>query len=81
MRMHLLLIIGAAAAVAVLTAGGFVGGPLATLLLIGLLLLCPLMMLGVHGGGRDNGRQRSGDDHGHAPAGSGLPRHGPRQGR
>lgn len=61
MKGHHLLMIGAAIVLIVLTSTGVVGGPLATLLLVGLLLLCPLMMLGMHGG--------SGQGHGgeHAP--------------
>jgi formate hydrogenlyase subunit 4 len=63
MKMHHLLMIGAALVLIVLTGTGAVGGPLGTLLLVGLLLLCPLMMLGMHGGGREQGGE-------HAPAGS-----------
>jgi Protein of unknown function (DUF2933) len=59
--------IGAALALIVVTGTGIVGGPLGTLLLIGLLLLCPLMMLGMHGGG---GRPHG---HEHAPGLSGPP--------
>jgi hypothetical protein len=40
--------------IAVVAVAGF-GVPLATLLIIGLVLCCPLMMLGMHGGGRDHG--------------------------
>jgi hypothetical protein len=57
MKMHHLLMIGAALVLIVLTGTGVVGGPLGTLLLIGLLLLCPLMMLGMHGGGRRPGAE------------------------
>lgn len=39
--------IGAAVALVVVTGVGVVCGPLATLLLVGLLLLCPLMVLGM----------------------------------
>ncbi len=48
--MHHLVMIGAAVVLIALATSGLVGTPLATLLLVGLLLLCPLMMLGMHGG-------------------------------
>lgn len=54
MKMHYLLMIGAAVVLIALVAAGFYGTPLATLFLIGLLLLCPLMMLGMHGRGHDH---------------------------
>ena len=62
MKMHHLLMIGAVVAGAALTAAGFVTGPLATLLLVGLLLLCPLMMLGMHRDGHDQARQGTDQD-------------------
>jgi len=40
--------------IAVVAVVGF-GIPLGTLLIIGLVLCCPLMMLGMHGGGHDHG--------------------------
>ena len=40
--------------IAVVAMVGF-GVPLGTLLIIGLALCCPLMMLGMHGGGHDHG--------------------------
>ena len=43
-----------AAVVALVAVVGF-GVPLGTLLIIGLVLCCPLMMLGMHGGGHDHG--------------------------
>jgi hypothetical protein len=43
-----------AAVIAVVAVEGF-GVPLATLLIIGLILCCPLMMLGMHGSGHDHG--------------------------
>ena len=43
-----------ATVIAVVAMVGF-GVPLGTLLIIGLLLCCPLMMLGMHGGGHDKG--------------------------
>jgi hypothetical protein len=52
MKAHHVMMIGAAVVLIVLTGAGVVGGPLATLLLLGLLLLCPLMMLGMHGDAR-----------------------------
>ena len=61
MRMHHLLMIGAALVLIVLTAAGVVGAPLVTLLLIGLLLLCPLMMLGMHAGVREHGGEQAPD--------------------
>lgn len=39
----------------VVTGAGFVGGPLGTLLVVGILLLCPLLMLGMQHGGRSRG--------------------------
>lgn len=63
MKLHHLLMIGAGLALVVLTVTGAVGGPLGTLLLVGLLLLCPLMMLGMHGGASHD---QSGE---HPPAG------------
>jgi hypothetical protein len=66
MRMHHLLMIGTVLVLIVLTSTGVVGGPLGTLLLVGLLLLCPLMMLGVHGDGRPHGD-------GHTSGASDLP--------
>jgi hypothetical protein len=71
MKTHHLLMIGAALVLIILTGTGAVGGPLATLLLVGLLLLCPLMMLGMHGGGREHGGEQ-------VPAGS--ERRPPREG-
>jgi hypothetical protein len=44
----------AAVVIAVIAVVGF-GVPLGTLLIIGLVLCCPLMMLGMHGGGHDHG--------------------------
>ena len=43
-----------AAVIAVVAMAGF-GVPFGTLLIIGLFLCCPLMMLGMHGGGRRGG--------------------------
>jgi len=43
-----------AAVIAVVAVVGF-GVPLGTLLIIGLVLCCPLMMLGMHGGGHAHG--------------------------
>lgn len=60
MRIHHLLMIGAALVLIVVAGTGATGGPLGMLLLLGLLLLCPLMMLGMHGGGRP--RAPSGSD-------------------
>jgi hypothetical protein len=42
------------AVIAVVAVEGF-GVPLGTLLIIGLVLCCPLMMLGMHGGGHAHG--------------------------
>jgi len=36
--------------------------PLGTLLLLGLVLLCPLLMGGMHGGGHDHGGQHHADE-------------------
>ena len=36
--------------------------PLGTLLLLGLVLLCPLLMAGMHGGGHDHGGQHHADE-------------------
>jgi hypothetical protein len=44
----------AAVVIAVIAVVGF-GVPLGTLLIIGLVLCCPLMMLGMHGGGHAHG--------------------------
>jgi hypothetical protein len=80
MKMHLLLMIGAAVVLIVLTIAGFVGAPLATLLLIGIVLLCPLMLLGMMGGSHDHSGQGSHDEHGgeHVIAGSEPHPQGPR---
>jgi hypothetical protein len=50
-----LLLVGAGLAVITSAAAVLSGTPLATLLLVGLLLLCPLMMLGMHRDGRRRG--------------------------
>ena len=55
-----------AAAVAV----GLFGVPLGTVLLVGLFLLCPLMMAGMHGDGHSHG-QAGGSHEGHSPAAPG----------
>jgi hypothetical protein len=52
MKAHHVLMIGAAVVLILLTGAGVVGGSLGVLLLVGLLLLCPLMMLGMHGDAR-----------------------------
>jgi hypothetical protein len=52
---------GVGAVLIALTAAGFYDTPLATLLLIGLLLLCPLMMMGMHGRGHDHGGEQGAD--------------------
>lgn len=53
----------AAVAVAIVAVGLF-KVPLGTVLLLGLLLLCPLMMAGMHGGGHSHGQSGgSHDDH------------------
>lgn len=36
--------------------------PLGTLLLLGVLLLCPLLLTGMHGGGHDQGGQHHADE-------------------
>lgn len=61
----LLAAIGAAAA-----AVGLFGVPLGSVLLVGLLLLCPLMMAGMHGGGHSHG-QVGGSHEGHTEAAPG----------
>ena len=48
------LIVGAAVLGGLLVGRGF-GVPLGTLLLLGLIVMCPLMMLGMHGGGHQHG--------------------------
>jgi hypothetical protein len=72
MKARHVLMIGAVVVLIVLTGTGIVGGPLGTLLVIGLLLLCPLMMLNMHGGRRQGARR--------PPSGSGgreeVRRHG-----
>lgn len=50
-----LIAVSALAAIAVVGSGL----PLAALLIIGVVLCCPLMMLGMHGGGRDRGGRSS----------------------
>ena len=72
MKVHHLLTIGAAIALIVLTSTGIVGGPLGTLLLIGLLLLCPLMM-GMLGGGANTAGSE------HAPGAGARPRQSPEE--
>lgn len=68
MKVWHLLLAGAGLAVVTYTAAVLSGLPLATLLLVGLLLLCPLMMLGMHRGARQQGAERrmrrSAADHG-----------------
>ena len=61
MRTHHVLMVGAALVLIVVTGIGIAGGALATLLLVGLLLLCPLMMLGMHGAGRAHGDEQGAD--------------------
>lgn len=58
MKVRHLLLVGAGLAVVTYTAAVLSGTPLAALLLVGLLLLCPLMMLGVHRGPRQRGPGR-----------------------
>ena len=59
----------AVAAVAAVLAVGLFGVPLGSVLFVGLLLLCPLMMMGMHGG-HDTGSDVSVHDHGPIDAGS-----------
>ena len=58
MKVQDLLLVGAGLAVVTYIVAVVSGAPLATLLLVGLVLLCPLMMLGVHRGGRQRGAER-----------------------
>lgn len=62
-RQHLQL---AAAAAVLIVIGVAFGVPLSTLLLIGIVLACPLMMMFMHGGGHDGhrGSDQSGHEHG-----------------
>ncbi len=79
MKMHVLLMAGGGVALVALAAAGLYGTPLATLLLVGLLLLCPLMMLGMMGGSHDHGRQGADANHAdHAASGSEQTRQQPR---
>ena len=55
-RTQIGLFVSLAAVAAVVAVVGF-GVPLGTLLIIGLVLCCPLMMLGMHGGGHDHETQ------------------------
>ena len=48
------LVVGAVVLGGLLLGRGF-GVPLGTLLILGLFALCPLMMLGMHGGGHQHG--------------------------
>jgi Na+/glutamate symporter len=55
----------AVAVVAAVLAVGLFGVPLGSVLFVGLLLLCPLMMMGMHGGhGAPRGSDSATDDHG-----------------
>lgn len=58
--------------------------PLASILFVGLALLCPLMMLGMHGSGRDHAGRATGthdlEPGRHAGAGDSHPDAGPREG-
>jgi hypothetical protein len=65
----------AVAVIAVVAVAGF-GVPLGTLLIIGLVLCCPLMMLGMHGGGHDHGAGSSAGE-----ASEARPIEGPRHDR
>lgn len=61
----------AVAAVAAVLAVGLFGVPLGSVLFVGLLLLCPLMMMGMHGGhGSAGGSDVAVHDHGPTDAGS-----------
>ena len=53
-RIQIGLVVGAAALGGLLVGRGF-GVPLGTLLLLGLIVMCPLMMFGMHGGGHQHG--------------------------
>lgn len=55
---------------AAVVAVGLFGVPLGTVLLVGLFLLCPLMMAGMHGGGHSHG-QAGGSHEGHSQAAPG----------
>lgn len=56
-----------AAALAVLAAVTVLRVPLSTILLLGMVLLCPLLMVGMHGGHGRHGEHGSSDEHtGHA---------------
>jgi hypothetical protein len=61
--------LAAAVAAAVLAVGLF-GVPLGSVLFVGLLLVCPLMMMGMHGGHGPPGRPDGVHDDGLADAGS-----------
>jgi hypothetical protein len=65
-----LLVIAGVAAAAV----GLFGVPLGTVLLVGLFLLCPLMMLGMHGGGPAGGLHEDTTQVAPRPDGSDAPR-------
>jgi hypothetical protein len=54
MKAHHVLMIGAAVVLVLFAGAGVVGGPLGVLLLVGLLLLCPLLMLGMRGDARSH---------------------------
>ncbi len=75
MKLQLLLMIGAALILIVVTVTDTVGAPLGTLLLVGLLLLCPLLMVGMQHRKRclgDDGAQDPSDLH--ATPGEGMGR-------
>jgi len=50
-----------------------VGIPLASLLSVGVLLLCPLLMMGMHGGGHGHASDGSQEARGHAHGATGAP--------
>jgi len=49
------------------------GVPLASLLYVGVLLLCPLLMMGMHGGGHGHGSDGLPEARGHAHGATGSP--------
>ncbi len=60
----------AVAAVAAVLAVGLFGVPLGSVLFVGLVLLCPLMMMGMHGSHGAPTRPDGAHDHGPTDAGS-----------
>jgi len=69
-RPGVLLVTAGVAAAAV----GLFGVPLGTVLLVGLFLLCPLMMVGMHGGGRARGSHEDDTQAAPRPDGPDAPR-------